>query len=71
MKRPTVLKGESRWDTYVCNGCGYEYNPALGDAAGEIPPGTTYELLPEEWTCPKCAEPKTGFVPTKLKKGDK
>ncbi len=71
MKRPTVLKGESRWDTYVCNGCGYEYNPALGDAAGEISPGTTYEMLPEEWTCPKCAEPKTGFVPTKLKKGDK
>ena len=46
----------------MCNGCGYEYNPEVGDEEGGISPGTTFEALPEEWICPVCGEEKTAFV---------
>ncbi len=62
MRKATVLKDPSHWDTYVCNGCGYEYDPAVGDPEGGISVGTTFESLPEEWICPLCGEEKTGFV---------
>ena len=62
MRKATVLKEASRWTQYVCNGCGYEYNPEIGDEEGGISPGTTFEALPEEWICPVCGEEKTAFV---------
>ena len=37
---------------YVCNVCGYEYDPAAGDPDSGIAPGTAFEDLPEEWVCP-------------------
>lgn len=62
MRKATVLKEASRWTQYVCSGCGYEYNPEVGDEEGGISPGTTFEALPEEWICPVCGEEKTAFV---------
>ena len=47
---------------YVCNGCGYEYDPSLGDSEGELVPGTLFENIPEEWTCPACGEEKDMFI---------
>ena len=47
---------------YVCQVCGYVYDPALGDPAGNIPPGTAFENLPETWVCPVCGVPKDQFV---------
>lgn len=69
MKRATILKEPSPFDLYVCDGCGYEYNPALGDSDGDIAAGTTYESLPEDWVCPICAEPKENFAPVVPKEG--
>lgn len=37
---------------YVCNVCGYEYDPAAGDPENGIAPGTAFEDLPENWVCP-------------------
>ena len=62
MRKATVLKDASHWTRYVCNGCGYEYDPGFGDEEGGISPGTTFEALPEEWICPICGEEKTAFV---------
>lgn len=62
MRKATVLKEPSHWTTYVCDGCGYEYDPAAGDEEGGISIGTTFEALPEEWICPVCGEEKTAFV---------
>ena len=36
---------------YVCV-CGYVYDPELGDPDNGIAPGTPFEDLPEDWTCP-------------------
>jgi electron transfer flavoprotein alpha subunit/rubredoxin len=62
IKRPNPPKPEPIGKSYVCSGCGYEYNPEIGDEAGEIAPGTLFEKLPEEWVCPECSEGKDQFI---------
>ena len=46
---------------YVCNVCGYEYDPAAGDPDSGIAPGTAFEDLPEVWVCPVCGASKSDF----------
>ena len=62
MKRPQPPKPEPIGATYICSGCGYEYDPAQGDEASEIPPETLFEQLPEDWVCPECGEDKEQFI---------
>ena len=50
------------WKRHVCNGCGYEYDPAIGDEENDIKSGTLFEALPEEWICPICGESKDMFI---------
>ena len=33
-------------EKYVCNVCGYVYDPAVGDPDNGIAPGTPFEELP-------------------------
>ena len=47
--------------TFVCDLCGYEYDPAVGDPDNNIPPGTAFENLPEGWVCPLCGAGKGEF----------
>ena len=47
---------------HVCEPCGYVYDPKLGDPDNNIAPGTPFEKLPEDWTCPDCGLPKDEFV---------
>jgi rubredoxin len=49
---------EKEMDKYVCPICGYIYDPAVGDPDHGIPPGTAFEDLPDDWTCPYCNAPK-------------
>ena len=46
---------------YVCIICGYTYNPEEGDPENGIPPGTPFEDLPEDYTCPVCRATKEYF----------
>ncbi|MGH4137838.1 acyl-CoA dehydrogenase family protein [Clostridium sp.] len=62
MKMATAKKFVPTWKHYVCNGCGYEYDPGIGDDEGEVAPGTLFEKIPEEWTCPSCGEEKNMFI---------
>lgn len=48
---------------YVCNVCGYVYDPAVGDEDNDVKPGTPFEALPEEWTCPVCGVGADDFSP--------
>ncbi len=48
---------------YVCGICGYVYDPAEGDKEGNIPPGTPFDKLPADWTCPVCGAGKDEFAP--------
>lgn len=48
--------------SYECRSCGYVYDPAKGDSQGEIPPGTLFTDLPDDWRCPVCRVRKTQFT---------
>ena len=47
---------------YVCNVCGYIYDEAAGDPDHGIEPGTKWEDLPEDFTCPLCSVGKDDFT---------
>lgn len=48
---------------YVCDVCGYIYEPANGDPDNGINPGTSFNDLPETWVCPVCGVDKSQFSP--------
>ncbi|WP_430815560.1 flavin reductase [Carboxylicivirga sp. RSCT41] len=48
-------------EKHKCLACGYIYDPAVGDPDNGIPPGTLFEDLPDDWTCPTCSSPKEMF----------
>lgn len=57
-------KEESAVSKYKCTVCGYIYDPAVGDPDNGIAPGTAFEALPDDWTCPVCGAAKSEFEPT-------
>jgi rubredoxin len=52
---------DDRMKKYVCNVCGYIYDPDEGDPDADIPAGTSFDDLPEDWVCPVCGAPKEEF----------
>ena len=48
---------------YVCDVCGYVYDPAVGDPETGVAPGTPWEEVLEDWLCPLCAVGKDQFSP--------
>ena len=54
-------KEEKEMDKYVCKVCGYVYDPEKGDPDNGVKPGTKFENLPEDWTCPVCGAGKDQF----------
>ena len=46
---------------YVCDACGYVYDPEKGDPENGIDPGTAFEDIPEDWVCPVCGVGKDSF----------
>jgi len=46
---------------YKCTVCGYIYDPQKGDPESGIEPGTSFENLPDDWTCPECGASKDQF----------
>ncbi len=48
---------------YRCTVCEHIYDPAEGDPGNNIPPGTAFEQLPSDWTCPDCGAVKADFEP--------
>jgi flavorubredoxin/rubredoxin len=45
----------------MCPVCRYVYDPAKGDPAGGISPGTPFEKIPDDWICPVCRVTKKMF----------
>jgi len=48
---------------YVCDVCGYIYDPEAGDPDADVAPGTAFKDLPADWECPDCGVPKDQFSP--------
>ena len=50
---------------HQCPACHTIYIPEMGDEAQQVRPGTSFESLPECYSCPLCEMPKAGFVEVK------
>lgn len=67
MRDPTLTandkkKEEARiMEKYVCDVCGYVYDPAVGDPDNGVAPGTAWADVPEDWVCPLCSVGKDSF----------
>ncbi len=48
---------------YICEICGYTYDPAVGDVEHGIAAGTKFEDIPADWVCPVCGVGKDQFKP--------
>lgn len=46
---------------YVCTACHYVYDPEVGDPENGVAPGTAWDDVPEDWTCPLCGLGKDVF----------
>lgn len=46
---------------YVCDVCGWEYDPEVGDAEYGLEPGVDFKDLPEDFVCPLCGVGKDQF----------
>ncbi|MEG0273701.1 MAG: acyl-CoA dehydrogenase family protein [Longicatena sp.] len=62
MKKPFIKKEAPSYPLHICNGCGYEYDPTIGDPENDVAPGTPFEQLSEDWVCPECGELKDQFI---------
>lgn len=51
----------NKMEKWKCEICGYVYDPEAGDPDGNVPPGTPFEKLPDEWVCPICGATKDQF----------
>lgn len=47
--------------TLMCLICGFIYDERLGWPQDGIPPGTRWDDLPPNWTCPECNARKEDF----------
>jgi rubredoxin len=50
-------------DKYRCIICDYIYDPAQGDPDHGIAPGTSFDDIPDDWSCPLCGVDKSNFEP--------
>lgn len=52
---------EAKMEKWICDVCGYVYDPSEGDPDNGIEPGTAFEDVPDDWLCPECGAPKDEF----------
>lgn len=49
---------------FICDVCGYIYDPAVGDPDNGVEPGTKFKDIPDDWVCPLCGVDKSQFSET-------
>lgn len=49
-------------DRLECGVCWSVYDPSEGDPVWQIPPGTPFSQLPQDWRCPHCDAPRARFI---------
>lgn len=63
---PSLPEAESTPGTdleeHRCGECWTVYDLRWGDPQGGIPPGTAFQALPSDWSCPVCGGPPSSFL---------
>ncbi len=63
MKNKTPRNNKSEdLKRFICLGCGFVYDEALGLPEHGIAPGTRWADIPDDWVCPDCFTPKRLFL---------
>ena len=44
-----------------CSVCGSTYDERMGDPTADVPHGTPWTALPDDWRCPDCDAPRAAF----------
>lgn len=52
---------DTGYKSYLCLNCGLLYDEAVGRPKENIPPGTAWEDVPDDWICPQCGSEKIDF----------
>lgn len=47
---------------YQCGACFFPYSEDEGLPEENIPAGTSWADVPEDFVCPECGTPKAGFI---------
>ncbi len=48
---------------YVCDVCGWVYDPAVGAPADGVPAGTAWDKVKDDFVCPECGAGRDSFSP--------
>jgi Rubredoxin len=48
-------------EKWKCSACGFIYDPEIGDPDAGVAPGTPFDDIPEDWSCPVCGASKDMF----------
>lgn len=59
----SIKNNMKNMDKYVCEVCGWVYDPEIGDPENGIAPGTSFADIPDDWVCPLCGVGKDEFKP--------
>jgi rubredoxin-NAD+ reductase len=59
--KPTRNSRGGRLRKWECSVCGFIYDEALGLPEEGIAPGTAWEDIPDDWSCPDCGVAKSDF----------
>ena len=51
----------TQYRKFLCVVCGFIYDEEKGDADSGLAPGTKWEDIPEDWSCPECGVTKGDF----------
>jgi rubredoxin len=52
--------------TWMCLICGWIYDEAAGHPESGVVPGTPWQAVPVNWTCPECGARKEDFEMVQL-----
>jgi rubredoxin len=56
-----TTENQVQFRTWMCLICGWVYDEAAGVPEEGIAPGTRWEDVPMNWTCPECGARKDDF----------
>jgi len=58
---PNSMTEKQDFKTWMCLICGFVYDEEEGLPEEGVPPGTRWEDIPMNWTCPECGARKEDF----------
>ncbi len=57
----SMTESQVQYKTWMCLICGWVYDEAAGLPEEGIAPGTRWDDVPMNWTCPECGARKDDF----------